>query len=346
MGGSRETACIGSEAVSLSLHGPQRGNRSVKPVLFLVFPGEARSAALAEALESEAFRVISVGAGAVSSTNAVLPDVVVLDLVGSTELLLVAETWRNEPARASVPLAAVVTAGDLAVEEAAWAAGVDEVLPWPAAAGLMRRRLRGLAQARRLSAEILALEELVGNLVTVFESREPHTFEHGRRVSQLAGAMAADAGLSTETCERVRRGGLLHDIGALVLPDRVYALPAEFDPNALDELRAHVVVGYELLRGIPSLEPLLPFVHRHHERLDGSGFPDGLKGDQIPFPVQVVSLADACDSLTSSRPYRAVFSHESALEVLRAEARSGRWDPALIPVLERACGAGKAGTEG
>lgn len=307
-------------------------------MLLFVSPAGGRSAALAEELEADGFRVLSVGSGKVSSSRAVVPDAVVMDLVGSAGLLREAETWRSHPVHAKVPVAALVAAGDLATEEAAWAAGVDDVIPWPAASGQVRRRLRNLARSGRLAAELRGMEDLLGKLVGAFESREPHTFEHGRRVSRFAVAMAADVGLSPEACERVRRGGLLHDVGAIVLPDEVHQRPAGSDPAALDEVRAHVSVGYELLRGIPSLEPLLPFVHLHHERLDGSGFHGGLKGDEIPFPVQIVSLADAYDSLTSSRPYRPVFSRAAALEVLRDEAARGLWDAALIPVLERATG--------
>jgi HD-GYP domain-containing protein (c-di-GMP phosphodiesterase class II) len=134
----------------------------------------------------------------------------------------------------------------------------------------------------------------------------------------------------------MRRGALLHDIGAVVLADREMNQRGLLALGALDCVHAHPVVGYSLLKGVPSFESILPFVHRHHERIDGSGFPDGLRGSEISLPVQVVAIADAYDAMTSARSYRATFSRKGALETLREESGRGIWDPALIPALELA----------
>jgi len=101
-------------------------------------------------------------------------------------------------------------------------------------------------------------------------------------------------------------------------------------------MRSHPVVGFSLLKDVPALEPYLPFVLRHHERIDGSGYPDGLLGSEIPLAIQLVSLSDAFDAMTSSRPYRRVRDDRQTLRVLEEEAQRGQWDAALLPLLAAA----------
>ena len=199
--------------------------------------------------------------------------------------------------------------------------------------------LQGLERIERLRFEVAAFERLLGNLVSTLESRVPGTFEHGARVARIAAAVGLQLGLSAEALERIRRGSLLHDIGTLVLPDRVLSGAAIARSPQLDAFQAHPVVGYALLKGVPSLEPILPFVHRHHERIDGSGFPDGLSGAEIPFAVQVLSIADAYDEMTAAGPRGPRISRERALGTLREEASRGLWDGALLRPLELATSA-------
>lgn len=308
----------------------------MKPLLLLMDSEPGRRDDLARALGSESFHALGVGPETASSVASISPSAIVVSLLAGAELLDLAVGWKSDPAFARIPVAAVVQAGDAPAAEAAWAAGLDEVFPWPESQSLLSSRVRNLEKVVRLQREVAAFEKLVVSLVTAFESREPDTFEHGERVARIAVAMGADLGLSHETCDRMRRGALLHDVGTLVLPDRLTQSVAPLDAAALDEIRIHPVAGYELLRGVPSLEPILAFVHRHHERLDGSGFPDGLSGTEIPFPIQVVSIADAYDSMTSSRAYRSVFSREKAMSTLRDEAARGLWDQSLPDTLEKA----------
>lgn len=196
--------------------------------------------------------------------------------------------------------------------------------------------LRSRERIERLRGEVAAFERLLASLVTTLEARVPGTLRHGARVSRIATAIGREVGLSEESLERMQRGAVLHDLGMLVLPPKFLTKASLARPGRLDEFQAHPVLGYTLLKGVPTLEPILPFVHRHHERLDGSGFPDGLRGREIPLAVQVVSISDAFDELTSSGPPRLRLSRASAIETIREEARRGRWDPALAGLLERA----------
>ena len=313
-------------------------NRGMKPFFVLLDPDpdQKRRDALAAVLARDSFRAMAVGPEATTSIATVSPDMVVLNLLAGTDLLSTAERWHEDPDRAAIPLAALVPAGDEAAAEAARLAGVDEVVHWPPGDGNVARQLRGVERHARLQAEVSGYEKLLVSLISAFEGREPFTAEHGHRVARVAVAMGSDLGFSPETCYLMHRGALLHDVGMLALSDHVVNSTAEYGPAEVAEVQSHPVVGYEMLRSVPSLEPLLPFVYRHHERIDGSGFPDGLVRSEIPLLVQIVSIADAWDSLRSPRAYRNSFSHAAALEVIAEETRAGRWDRELLLALRRA----------
>lgn len=308
----------------------------MKSLLVLVDSHPGHRDELAAAFSHGCFEALAVGPEAASSIDSLELGAVALSLLGGPSLLSLVDGWRANLQLRSVPLAAVVRPGDGAVTDAAWAAGVDEILPWPDEDEHLRACLRSLERISRHRHEVAAFDGLLGKIMTAFEGREPATFEHGERVARIAVAMGAHLGLSVETQERMRRGALLHDIGTVILPDRSMYQVGVLDPGALDEIHAHPVVGYSLLKGVPSLESVLSFVHRHHERIDGSGFPDGLRGSEIPLPVQVVAIADAYDAMTWPRPYRATFSRREALETLAEEAGREIWDAGLLLPLRRA----------
>jgi putative two-component system response regulator len=312
----------------------------MKPFFVLLDPDPdpRRREALAAELARDSFRTLAVGLEASPSIPTVSPDMVALNLLSGMDLLPTAQHWHESPDRAAIPLAALVPAGDEVAAETARLAGIDEVVSWPPEDGNVDRQLRSMERHARLQAEVSGYEKLLVTLVAAFEGREPYTVKHGHRVARLSVAMGIDLGYSPETCSLMHRGALLHDIGLLALSDHLVYHPGTFGPEEFSEVQSHPVIGFEMLKGVPSLEPLLPFVYRHHERIDGSGFPDGLVRSEIPLLVQIVSIADAWDSLRSPRAYRSVFSHEAAFQIITDEARKGLWDDQLVRSLERAVG--------
>lgn len=312
----------------------------MKPFFVLLDPDPdpRRRDALAAMLARDTFRMLALGLEASQSIATVSPDMVVLNLLSGMDLIPMAKHWHESPDRASIPLAALVPAGDVVAAETAHLAGIDEVVPWPPEDGNLNRQLRSMERHARLQAEISGYEKLLVSLVAAFEGRKASTLEHGHRVARISVAMGSDLGFSADTCHLMHRGALLHDVGLVALSDRVVHCAGALGPEEFSEFQTHPVIGFEMLKGVPSLEPLLPFVYRHHERIDGSGFPDGLVRSEIPLFVQIVSIADAWDSLRSPRAYRSVFSHGAAFEVIADEARKGLWDDQLVHSLERAVG--------
>lgn len=308
------------------------------PLVLLVEPDPARRAAIAEAFERQHFRSLAVDAPALAAhAGSVCPDVAAVSLLsGEPALLELLRTWSDEPGRSAIPILAIVPA-DAVAAEAALQAGADDVLPWPAPDAFVRSRLRALVRLAIADRERRAFMELAQGLVRAHEARDPQRMEHSFRVSVIAAALARRAGLSELEASRVHEAGLLYDIGLLAVSDKVLFKDGPLTQDELAEIRSHPVIGYRLTMGIPSLELLRPFILRHHERIDGSGYPDGLRGREIPLPVQLVALADAYVALTSHRPQRPERSHDAALSILADEARRGVWDRELMAVLDGAC---------
>jgi len=130
----------------------------------------------------------------------------------------------------------------------------------------------------------------------------------------------------------VKRGGLFHDIGKVAIRDAVLLKPARLTPDEFVEIRRHPVVGRELLSGMKTLAFALDVVYSHHERLDGSGYPDGIAGESIPLTARVTTIADIYDALTTARVYRAALPRPEALAIMDEEARRGWWDVRLLDV--------------
>jgi putative two-component system response regulator len=162
------------------------------------------------------------------------------------------------------------------------------------------------------------------------EAKSPFTHGHADRVTQYALALANAVGLSPAERERLRRGALLHDIGKISIPDAILNKPERLTPEEMEIIKGHPAEGVRLIEGLESLRDVVPLLRWHHERLDGRGYPDGLRGEQIPFQVRILSVADVYDALASKRPYREAMPHDQSVAILREDAASGGLDPQLV----------------
>jgi putative two-component system response regulator len=170
------------------------------------------------------------------------------------------------------------------------------------------------------------------------ELRERETAGHSHRVVKLTLRMANEIGISPEQQVHIHRGALLHDIGKMGIADSILLKPATLTPEEWDQMRQHPIYAYELLRQIKFLEPALNIPYSHHEKWDGTGYPRGLSGEQIPLESRIFALADVWDALTSNRPYRKSLTREEAIQYIRENSGS-HFDPNLaerfIRMMER-----------
>jgi putative nucleotidyltransferase with HDIG domain len=166
-------------------------------------------------------------------------------------------------------------------------------------------------------------------LARVMTSRDGATAAHARRVQRYASALAdewCEAG--DVLIEAVQTAALLHDIGKLAIPDRLLHKPGPLTRAEYEQVKQHAVIGSEMLEGIDFPGPLALIVRHHHENWDGSGYPDGLSGDHIPFGARLLAIVDCYDALTSERPYRKGLPHDRALKMI-VERRGTSFDPAV-----------------
>lgn len=168
-----------------------------------------------------------------------------------------------------------------------------------------------------------SIDDILAGLAAQIEARDPYARGHAARVARYCDQMARALHLDADTRATLRRAALVHDLGKLNLPETLLKKEGAFTPEELELVRTHAAAGDKLLRSIPALAPLAPLVRHHHERCDGSGYPDKLKGDAIPLPTHVLIVANAFDIMTSDRSYRKAAKLTDALETLRS--RAGEW---------------------
>ena len=264
------------------------------------------------------------GAGALLSIKAHKPDLVLLDVfIPGMDGLEICRTLKNDQATRLLPV--ILVTGHLEREHRidGAKAGADEFLSKPVDTQELLARVRSLIRLKRYTDDLESASSMIMMLAVMVESRDGYTAGHCHRMANYATALGRKLGLSDEDLQTLRRGGFLHDIGMLAIPDSVLRKRGALDPEEYALIKSHPVIGDSLCAHLPSLQPVRQIVRHHHERLDGSGYPDGLRGDEIPLVAQIVGLVDAYDALTTQRAYQHVQPVEHVIRTLREEVRLG-----------------------
>jgi putative two-component system response regulator len=205
-------------------------------------------------------------------------------------------------------------------------AGADDYIHKP----YDRKELHArLATGKRI-VKLQTSQTMVYTLARASEAKSPYTKGHSDRVTHYALALARRNKLSDADQDLLRRGGLLHDIGKIGIPDKILDKPGPLTTEEYDIIKQHPMLGVEILEPLQSLDDILPLVRWHHERCDGKGYPDGLEKKDIPYLVRLLSVADVYDALVSKRPYRPALEHFKCLEIMIKNAAEGGLDPDLV----------------
>jgi putative nucleotidyltransferase with HDIG domain len=183
---------------------------------------------------------------------------------------------------------------------------------------------------------------MLSMLTRAIEARDPYTRGHSSRVTDMAEAVARALGWSEERIASLRVGGPLHDIGKLAVSDEVLCKEGRLDDDELAQIREHPKIGAKLLLRVTALREAIPYVLYHHERWDGTGYPSGKRGEEIPVEARVLAIADAFDAMTSDRPYRDALSREEALAEVERCAGT-QFDPKIARVFLEVFGHDTAG---
>lgn len=259
------------------------------------------------------------------------PDLILLDmqLPGKSGHDLLVEI-RSDPNLRLIPVVMLTGAGTPARKLRAIEAGATDFLAKPFSHVELAARVRSLLELKLLTDALEDAERMVVALAESIDARDAYTYGHSARVSLYAGLLGARIGLEGTPLAVLKSGGLFHDIGKIAIPDRVLLKPGRLTDAERDEIRQHPVKGADLLRNMKTMTPALDIVLHHHERLDGSGYPEGLAGESIPLAARITTIADIFDALTTARVYRVALSREKALGIMTDEAGKGWWDGRLL----------------
>jgi two-component system, response regulator RpfG len=282
------------------------------------------------------------------------PDLLLLDYrMPSIDGLEFARRFRRSLTNRDIPIVLVTVVGDEPIRQAALDAGVIDFLVKPVRPRELRARCRNLLQLRQQSESIkqraLSLEqrllssmheveererETLSRLARAIEYRDAGTSAYLERMSRIAGVIAEGLGMTEDEVRLIELAAPLHDIGKIAIPDEVLMKPGPLDEQQLSIMRRHPRIGYELLSGSQNrfIQAGAIIALRHHERFDGSGYPDGLSGTAIPIEARIVTVADVFDALISPRPYKGPWSVESALDFL-VEQSGKLFDPQCVQAL-------------
>jgi putative two-component system response regulator len=210
--------------------------------------------------------------------------------------------------------------------------GADEFLIKPLQPTVVRTRIRAMLRNKALVDSLEEAETILFALAQSVEHRDKYTGLHCERLATYSIAIGQALGLGKQDQLALYRGGFLHDIGKISIPDVILFKRGLLSDEEWQIMRLHTIRGEEICRPMKTLAPVLPIIRSHHERWDGSGYPDGLAGEDIPLLARILQVADIYDALTTARPYKPAFSRQHAMEIMMEEARRGWRDPELVPL--------------
>ncbi|HXP42244.1 MAG TPA: HD domain-containing phosphohydrolase [Candidatus Acidoferrales bacterium] len=300
---------------------------------------------LEELLTVEGFKVASVSTGAAALEQlSILPiDLVLLDvMMPNLTGFEVCEKIKANPDTYLIPVVLITALSDKQDRIEGIRAGADDFLIRPVDSTELLARVRSLLTLKFRTDELERAESVLFTLARSIEGKDPYTHGHCERLADYSATLGEHLKLSKDEVTALRRAGVVHDIGKIAVPDSIILKPTSLSPEEWRLMREHPVVGERICAPLKSFRPVLPIIRHHHEKFDGSGYPDGLAGEAIPITARVLQIVDVYDALTTIRPYKPAFSITDALKIMQVEVAKGWWDPHIFSLFEQLVRSGTA----
>src|SRR5436305_939536 len=260
------------------------------------------------------------------------PDLILLDVVmpGKSGYDVCRELKEDRKTRL-IPIVMITGLSDREDRVRGIEAGADDFLSKPLYPEELFARVKSLLKLKEFTDELENAEAVLVALALGIESRDPYTGNHCERLAHLAADLGHHISLDGDSIIALKRGGYLHDLGKVSIPDDILKKGTRLTPDEWEIMKQHPVIGESICRPLKSFQSVLPIIRHHHEHWDGSGYPDRLSGNDIPLLARVLQVVDVHDALRTARPYKPALTHEEAKRTMIEEAARGYWDPNLVP---------------
>src|ERR1039458_2621253 len=301
---------------------------------------------LEELLTAQGCTVITVpdGATAVEKLTRTQVDLVLLDvMMPHLNGFEVCERIKNNSDTYLIPVIMITALSDKQDRLEGIKVGADDFLSRPVDRTELLARVRSLLKLKQRTDELERAESVLFSLARSIEGKDPYTHGHCERLAEYSARLGEHLQLPQEQLIALRRAGVVHDVGKIAVPDAILLKPGRLTAEEWTLIKEHPVVGERICAPLKSFRMVLPIIRHHHEKFDGSGYPDGLRGEAIPVTARVLQVVDVYDALTTERPYKKAFSVTEALQTMREEVAKGWWDPHIFAQFEQLVGSRVAG---
>jgi putative two-component system response regulator len=237
---------------------------------------------------------------------------------------------KSDPATRLIPFVLITGLVDSADKLQGIEAGADDFLNKPVLAEELTARVKSLLRVKEFTDELETVDSVLCTLGLIVEGRDPYTEGHCERLALHAADLGRHLGLDRDSITALRRGGYLHDLGKIAVPDEILKKGSDLSPEEWEIMKQHPVTGENICKPLKSLRLVLPIIRHHHEHIDGSGYPDGLRAGEIPLLPRVLQVVDVYDALRTARPYKPALGHDHSAQTMREKARQGLLDGELV----------------
>src|SRR5712672_2734302 len=322
-----------------------KSNQPITGTILVADDQSSNRELLEELLTTQGFKVIGVadGAAALEELTRVQADLVLLDvMMPGMNGFEVCERIKANPDTYLIPVIMITALSDKHDRLEGIKVGADDFLSRPVDRTELLARVRSLLKLKQRTDELERAESVLFSLARSIEGKDPYTHGHCERLSEYSARLGGQLGLTEDQITALHRAGVVHDVGKIAVPDSILLKPGPLTPDEWTIMREHSVIGERICAPLKSFRFVLPIIRHHHEKFDGSGYPDALRGEAIPVAARVLQMVDVYDALTTDRPYKKEFSITDALQTMKEEVAKGWWDPHIFDQFERLVRTGTA----
>src|ERR1700716_3994113 len=306
-------------------------------IILVADDNEANRELLSELLSAEGYQVVCAADGqqALSRMGSDAIDLALLDVVMPRPTgFEICQAMKSKPETRLIPIILLTSLNSDADRIHGIMCGADDFLNKPVNKLELLARVHSLSRVKQFTDDLDNAETVLFSLALSIEAKDPYTGGHCDRLAEYSIKLAERLNLPEHLRVALRRGALIHDIGKLAVPEHILLKPGPLTPEERRIMEQHSVAGERICAPLRSFRHVLPIIRHHHEKQDGSGYPDGLKGDQIPLTARILQVTDIYDALTTDRPYRKALAPEKAFAIMREEVKRGWWDGSVLNEFE------------